>query len=127
VVKIGILGFYLRLVYFLFYDFFYIYVQPLLVFCGVLSIVWGSLAGLGQYRLKRLFAYSAIVNTGFILLGLSEGSVECSTYAVFLYCCFYFLTNFIIFFFFFVTRSSVSGESFDFYTDLRGYGVSNPI
>jgi len=127
IVKIAIFGFYLRLVYFLFYDFFFLYVQPLLVICGVLSILWGSFGGLGQVRLKRLFAYSGIVNTGFILLGLVEGTTEYSTYVVFLYLCFYFLVNIMVFFFFLITRSSINGESFDFYTDLRGFGNTSPL
>ena len=126
-VKVAIFGFYLRLVYFLFYDFFFFYIQPLLLFCGVLSIVWGSFGGIGQVRLKRLFAYSGIVNTGFILVGLVEGTTEYSTYSVFLYLCFYFLVNIIVFFFFLITRNVFNGESFDFYTDLRGFGASNPV
>jgi NADH-quinone oxidoreductase subunit N len=127
IVKIAIFAFFLRLVYFLFYDFFFFYVQPLLLCCGVLSIVWGSIGGLGQTRIKRLFAYSAIVNTGFILLAFVEGTMQYSIYAIFLYLFFYFLVNIAVFYFFLITRSVVNGESFDFYTDLRGFAQTNPI
>jgi len=35
---------------------------------GLLSVVVGSIGGLGQTNLKRLFAYSSVTNVGFILL-----------------------------------------------------------
>lgn len=39
---------------------------------GVVSLVIGSLSALYQTKIKRLFAYSAITHTGFILLGFSS-------------------------------------------------------
>jgi NADH-ubiquinone oxidoreductase chain 2 len=41
-----------------------------------LSLLIGSILGLTQFRIKRLFAYSTISHIGFILLALSIGSVE---------------------------------------------------
>lgn len=41
-----------------------------------LSFIIGSVLGLTQYRIKRLFAYSTISHVGFILLGLCSDSVE---------------------------------------------------
>ena len=41
-----------------------------------LSLLIGSILGLTQFRIKRLFAYSTISHIGFILLALSMGSVE---------------------------------------------------
>lgn len=50
--------------------------NSLLLYCGVLSIFIGSLGALTQNSIKRLVSYSAIGHTGFILIGLSTGSVE---------------------------------------------------
>lgn len=43
---------------------------------SLLSLVVGSLAGLTQFRIKRLLAYSTISHIGFILLALTINSIE---------------------------------------------------
>ncbi len=43
---------------------------------GILSVLWGTFAGLNQFNIKRLYAYSAIVNVGYLLLVLSYGTIE---------------------------------------------------
>ena len=43
---------------------------------SLLSLLIGSLAGLTQFRIKRLYAYSTISHIGFILLALTVNSVE---------------------------------------------------
>lgn len=43
----------------------------LLLLCGVLSVCYGTIVGLYQVELKRLLAYSAISNFGFIIAGIS--------------------------------------------------------
>lgn len=42
----------------------------------MLSLLVGSILGLTQFRIKRLFAYSTISHVGFILLSLSICSIE---------------------------------------------------
>lgn len=46
------------------------------IFSSFLSFIIGSVLGLTQYRIKRLFAYSTISHVGFILLGLCTDSIE---------------------------------------------------
>lgn len=46
------------------------------ILSSFLSFVIGSVLGLTQYRIKRLFAYSTISHVGFILLGLCTDSIE---------------------------------------------------
>jgi NADH-ubiquinone oxidoreductase chain 2 len=41
-----------------------------------LSLIIGTVVGLTQFRIKRLFAYSTISHVGFILLALSINSIE---------------------------------------------------
>jgi len=54
--------------------------------------VIGTVVGLGQYRLKRLFAYSTISHVGFLLLSLAISS-ESSVSAFLFYIVQYSLTN----------------------------------
>lgn len=57
-----------------------------------LSLIIGSVLGLTQFRIKRLFAYSTISHIGFILLALSINSIE-SIQAFFFYIMQYSVSN----------------------------------
>jgi NADH-quinone oxidoreductase subunit N len=48
-----------------------------------LSIIIGSISAIYQKRLKRLFAYSTIAHTGFILLAFLAGSLDASKSLIF--------------------------------------------
>jgi len=50
--------------------------SSLFLFVSVLSIIVGSISAIYQKRLKRLFAYSTISHTGFILLGIACVSAD---------------------------------------------------
>jgi NADH-ubiquinone oxidoreductase chain 2 len=63
-----------------------------LILSSILSLFIGSVLGLVQYRIKRLYAYSTISHVGFILLALSINSLE-STRAFFFYIIQYSLSN----------------------------------
>jgi NADH-ubiquinone oxidoreductase chain 2 len=47
-----------------------------LLISSLLSLIIGTIGGLTQFRIKRLFAYSTISHVGFILLALSISSIE---------------------------------------------------
>lgn len=47
-----------------------------LLVSSLLSLIVGTVVGLSQFRIKRLFAYSTISHVGFILLALSINSIE---------------------------------------------------
>ena len=47
-----------------------------LLLSSLLSLIIGTVLGLTQFRIKRLFAYSTISHLGFMLLALSINSVE---------------------------------------------------
>ena len=63
-----------------------------LLFSSLLSLLIGTIVGLTQSRIKRLFAFSTISHVGFILLGLSIHSVE-STQAFIFYVMQYSISN----------------------------------
>ncbi len=50
------------------------YWSDFLMFLGIISIIIGTLVALVQTNIKRLFAYSAIANIGFILIAFSLGA-----------------------------------------------------
>ena len=76
IAKISIFIFLLELVYYT--DYFYADFswKNILLLSSVLSLFIGSVLGLTQFRIKRLYAYSTISHVGFILLALSINSVE---------------------------------------------------
>jgi NADH-ubiquinone oxidoreductase chain 2 len=63
-----------------------------LLLSSSLSLIIGSVLGLTQFRIKRLFAYSTISHIGFILLALSINSIE-SIQAFFFYIMQYSVSN----------------------------------
>ena len=50
--------------------------QPIVIFASLASIVVGALGAIGQKNIKRLLAYSAINNVGFILVGLAAATPQ---------------------------------------------------
>lgn len=67
-----------------------------LLISSLLSLIIGTVVGLTQFRIKRLFAYSTISHIGFILLALSISSIE-STQAFIFYLIQYSISNLNIF------------------------------
>ncbi len=47
-----------------------------LLISSLLSLIIGTIGGLTQFRIKRLYAYSTISHVGFLLLALSINSIE---------------------------------------------------
>ncbi len=48
--------------------------QQLIVLVSIGSMLWGSLAAIGQRNVKRLMAYSSIGHMGYTLIGLAAGT-----------------------------------------------------
>ena len=76
VAKISLLAFFLEVVYFTNYEFFSFNWKNILVLSSLFSLIIGSVLGLTQTRIKRLFAYSTISHVGFILLALCINTTE---------------------------------------------------
>jgi len=78
VAKISVFIFLLELVHYTsstLFSYEYSWTSSLLV-SSLLSLIIGTVLGLTQFRIKRLFAYSTISHLGFILLALSINSIE---------------------------------------------------
>jgi NADH-ubiquinone oxidoreductase chain 2 len=76
IAKLSILTFLLELVYYTFINNLDVSWINILLYSSILSLIIGSLLGLSQYRIKRLFAYSTISHLGFILLALSINTYD---------------------------------------------------
>jgi NADH-ubiquinone oxidoreductase chain 2 len=76
IAKISILIMFLELVYYTANSLLNVTWVNNLLLSSLLSLVIGSVLGLTQFRIKRLFAYSTISHLGFLLLALSVNSVE---------------------------------------------------
>ena len=48
--------------------------QTIIVFLSIASMIFGSVAAIGQKNLKRLIAYSSIGHIGYSLAGLAPGT-----------------------------------------------------
>jgi NADH-ubiquinone oxidoreductase chain 2 len=106
----------------------------LLLVCAFLSLVIGTVVGLGQYRIKRLLAYSTISHVGFLLLALAISSAtviagEESVEAFLFYLVQYTLTNIDTFFILlaFGYLISNSGNDIQFTSELQGQFRANPV
>ena len=76
IAKISIFIFFLELVYYTEKTLFVFSWTNILLISSLFSLIIGSVLGLTQFRIKRLYAYSTISHVVFILLALSVNSVE---------------------------------------------------
>jgi NADH-ubiquinone oxidoreductase chain 2 len=113
-----------------------------LLISSLLSMIIGTILGLAQFRIKRLFAYSTISHVGFILLALSISSIE-STQAFIFYLLQYSISNlnaFIILItigfslYYYVSNNKEYKELLDknnspiqLISQLKGYFYINPV
>jgi NADH-ubiquinone oxidoreductase chain 2 len=90
--KISIIIFLYKLIYYTSSDIMTLSWTNNIVISSILSLIIGSVLGLTQYRIKRLYAYSTISHLGFLLLGLSINNIE-SSKATFFYIIQYSFSN----------------------------------
>lgn len=72
--KIGIVFLYVKLYFFVF--FYFIDLSFFFLFLGISSLIVGTFGGLYQLNIKRLIAYSSIMNIGFIILSFMFKRIE---------------------------------------------------
>jgi NADH-quinone oxidoreductase subunit N len=122
--KIILYSFIVKLFFFVFYDFAIIW-SDLFLYASLLSISVGSLSALYQKRVKRLFAYSTIAHTGFILLGVLCCSIE-SIKAMVVYIVIYSIVTVLTFSF--LINSGVSNPNYPKYlANWTAVGVKNYV
>lgn len=92
IAKISIFILLLQLVYYTNNNFSNMNWTFILLMSSLFSLIIGTVVGLTQFRIKRLFAYSTISHVGFMLLALGISSVE-STQAFIFYLTQYIISN----------------------------------
>ena len=70
---------------------------PFLLFCSVISVLFGMIGAFSEKLIKRFFVYSSMGHVGFMLIGLSLSSFNGVT-AAFHYLPVYIITSFIMWF-----------------------------
>ena len=98
--------------------------QMIIVFISIASMIFGSIAAIGQTNLKRLAAYSSIGHMGYALAGLSTGTNEGIQSAI-TYISIYLVMNLAFFScLFMLKRNETYYEKID---DLSGLSKNHPI
>nr|UNP23050.1 NADH dehydrogenase subunit 2 [Tolypocladium sp.]UNP23080.1 NADH dehydrogenase subunit 2 [Tolypocladium sp.]UNP23095.1 NADH dehydrogenase subunit 2 [Tolypocladium sp.] len=92
IAKISIFILLLQLVYYTNNSFSEMSWTFILLMSSLFSLIVGTVVGLTQFRIKRLFAYSTISHVGFLLLALGISSIE-STQAFIFYLTQYTISN----------------------------------
>ena len=118
IAKISIFIFLLEIVHYTsnsFFAFKLSWTSSLLV-SSLLSLIIGTVLGLTQFRIKRLFAYSTISHLGFILLALSINSIE-SIQAFIFYLMQYSISNLNAF----ILLTSIGFSLYPFVNDNKSY------
>jgi proton-translocating NADH-quinone oxidoreductase chain N len=123
--KIGILSMLTRLNFYSFYEIF-LPGQELIILSAIGSIILGTFGAFMQFKLKRLMAYSSISHVGFILIGLSCGTIE-GLQAAFIYIMFYMVMIIISFIFLLGFYKNGSLIRLNYLKDLGTITQGNPL
>lgn len=100
--------------------------KNLLLICSIISLIIGTIVGLSQYRIKRLFAYSTISHIGFILLALSINT-EQSVESFIFYIAQYSITNINLFLILLAFGYINKIKDIEFIHELQGQFKINPL
>jgi len=101
-------------------------IQNIVLFAAISSVFFGSLVGIQQKKFKRLFIYSSIGNIGFILLGISSGTLE-GLQNVFVYTFIYTLMSVILWTFYISMRLNSNNSLVNYITDISSLIILNPF
>ncbi len=98
--------------------------KNILVFMALASMILGAVAAIGQTNIKRLIAYSSIGHIGFILAGISTGTVAGYSSSV-TYISIYVIMNLGVFGCIFLMKKD--GKYCEDIKDLAGISEQNPL
>jgi len=123
--KIAILGLFVRLFLYSFYDFLFPW-QTIILLSSIASMILASLAAMAQKKIRRLLVYSAIGHVGYMLLAVSCGSLE-GIQALFLYLVIYVIMTMNMFASLLSLRQQGQGFSMKYIGDLHQLVKTNPL
>lgn len=125
--KLALLSLFFKIFLFIFYDFFLLWKNFVLI-CSFLSLIIGSLGALLQKKWKRFIAYSSINHVGFILIGFLLGE-NFGIISILLYIFIYMITSLAIFAFLIGFRLFVYPQHYQvrYLKDVISLSKVNPI
>jgi NADH-quinone oxidoreductase subunit N len=122
--KLAIFGFFTKILFTTFFSLYFLW-QPLLSTIAALTIIFATLAALYQKKIKRFLAYTSINHVGYMLMGLSTGTLT-GLHSFFLYIIIYLLTMF-TFFGIFLSLKKKNNKNLIYLTDLLFMDKIHPI
>lgn len=122
--KLAIFSILIKLLYSIFFNLNFIW-QPLLINTALLTVTLSSVATLYQKKIKRFLAYSSINHVGYMLIGLSTGTLL-GVHASFLYLVVYLITMFTLFGVLLSLKKSTN-KNLIYLTDLLYLKQTHPI
>ena len=121
--KIAALTIFIRVLYVPFFNLINDW-QMIIIFLSIASMLFGSIAAIGQLNLKRLIAYSSIGHMGYALAGLSTGTNQGIQSSI-TYMTIYLVMNLAFFSCLFMLRRN--NEYYEKIDDLSGLSKNHPI
>lgn len=104
---------------------FYPSMNHLVILISIASMFVGAFGALGQSNIKRLLAYSSILNVGYMLLGISLGNTEGIQMTIF-FALIYMIVSFNLFSFLLSLRTT-ENKLIKNINDLAGLSKSHPV
>jgi len=98
--------------------------QTIIIFLSLASMIFGSIAAIGQKNLKRLIAYSSIGHMGYALAGLAVGTNSGIQNSI-IYICIYIIMNLGLFCCLFMMKRD--DKFYDDLDDLSGLSKNHPL
>jgi NADH-quinone oxidoreductase subunit N len=123
--KLALIGVFIRLLYVPFYDLFEWW-QQMIILTSATSMIIAAFAALYQKRIKRFIAYSSIGHVGYILIGVSCGTLE-GIQSVLLYTIIYFVMSLNMWTIVISIEKRSSGKLCKYISDLGSLRFTNPL
>lgn len=123
--KIAVLGLFLKLFMFSFFDLIDSW-QQVIVISSILSMAIAAFTALTQRKIKRFLAYSSIGHVGYLLIGLAAGTVE-GVQGLFIYTLIYIITSLNAWTFVLSTSYANRPGRALYFTDLTQLSKMNPL
>jgi NADH-quinone oxidoreductase subunit N len=122
-IKIATLGFFIRLLSYVFYDLYYIW-SFAIWFASIFSMLWGCFGALVEKSFKKFVAFASINQMGFLLIGLACGT-EGGIRASLIYLLIYAVMNLGLFIIFLNTSEVNSKRNIGYLTDFTYFAKNN--
>jgi NADH-quinone oxidoreductase subunit N len=122
-IKIATLGFFIRLLTYVFYDLYSIW-SFIIWFASIFSMLWGCFGALVEKSFKKFIAFASINQMGFLLIGLACGSAN-GVRATLIYLLIYAIMNLGLFIIFLNTYEKNSNRNMGYLTDFTYFAKNN--